>query len=147
MRGLALFLLLGSALACGVPGSRIHARVAYWAKAYGLDPLFLGALVWTESRYCPKAVSPKGAVGLGQVMPVAARSVGVPAEYLHHPDWNLVATARYLRWLWGRYRDWRKVLWAYNAGPRRVDEGRVPESARRYAEEVLRVYRYWKERR
>lgn len=144
IRTLALILLLGSGLACGYPDPAIHARVVRWAKAYGLDPLFLGAVVWVESRYCIRAVSPKGARGLGQVMPATAREMGVPEDYLYHPDWNLMASARYLRMLWGRYGDWRRVLWAYNAGPTRVDRGEIPRSTRRYAEEVIMIYWYWK---
>lgn len=143
---LALILLLGDGLACGYPDPAIHARVVYWARAYGLDPLFLGAVVWVESRYCTQALSPKGARGLGQVMPATAQGMGVPGNYLYHPDWNLMASSRYLRTLWMRYRDWQRVLWAYNAGPGRVDRDEVPLSTKRYAEEVFMVYRYWKKK-
>ena len=47
------------------------------AKKYGIDPILFGKVVGTESNYNPKAVSPKGAAGLGQLMPATAKEMGV----------------------------------------------------------------------
>jgi soluble lytic murein transglycosylase-like protein len=66
------------------------------AAAANVSPTLLAALVWQESRWNPQAVSPKGAMGLAQLMPGTARDLGVnPAD----PAQNLVGGARYLRQL------------------------------------------------
>lgn len=141
---LGLFLLPGGAVACGYPDPGIHARVERWARAFGLDPLLLGAVVWVESRYCVNALGKAGEVGLGQVKPRTALGLGVPPEYLSHPDWNLYATARYLRQLYLAFGDWSLALAAYNRGPGRVRREGVDPRGRAYVEKVLRVYAYWK---
>ncbi len=144
MRCLALLLFASSALACGYPDPGLHARVEYWARAFGLDPLLLGAVVWVESRYCVGAIGQAGEVGLGQVKPTTALGLGVDPRYLSHPDHNLYATARYLRELYLAFGDWTLALAAYNRGPGRVRREGVDAKGRAYAERVLAVYAYWK---
>ena len=82
------------------------------------------ALIDQESRFNPAALSPKGAQGLGQLMPQTAAQLGVDAA---EPMANLQGAARYLTAqlaAFGRL-DW--ALAAYNAGPHRVDQyGGVP---------------------
>jgi hypothetical protein len=82
------------------------------------------ALIDQESRFNPAALSPKGARGLGQLMPQTAAQLGVDAA---EPMANLHGAARYLTAqlaAFGRL-DW--ALAAYNAGPHRVDQyGGVP---------------------
>lgn len=66
-------------------------------------------------------------------------------EWRANPDWALWATAKHLRELYFAVGgDWRKALWAYNAGLGAVQRGRVPASTLRYAEKVLAVYRAWR---
>ena len=137
---LALF-LLGIAWASCAPTPALWAKMVRYASGFGVDPLLLYALVWEESRFCVNARGAKGEVGLGQVRPVAAKQVGVPAAYLSDPDWNLYATAKYLRYLYDRYRDWEKALVAYNGGPSRLDSGNPPASSRQYARRILSTYR------
>lgn len=85
----------------------------------------LDALVWTESRYNPMAVSPAGAVGLGQLMPATARQLGVADRM--DPVTNLWGSARYLRQLLDRFSLVHLALAAYNAGPHAVDRvGGIP---------------------
>lgn len=115
-------------------------KVVRWAGAFGLDPYLLYVVVWKESRFCAKAVGRAGEVGLGQVKPDTARFLGVPPAYLHDPDWNLYASAKYLRYLYERFRDWEKALMAYNGGPAKVMAGNPPEAARLYARHVLQLY-------
>ena len=68
----------------------------YAAEAqYGLPTGLLDALIWTESRYNPFAVSGAGAAGLGQLMPGTARELGVFNRF--DPRTNLMGAARYLR--------------------------------------------------
>ncbi len=79
--------------------------------------LFL-RLVDRESGWDSNAVSDKGAVGLAQLMPETADSLGVDAGA---PSENLDAGARYLRRQYDRFGSWRLALAAYNAGPAAVD--------------------------
>ena len=98
------------------------------AKSANVSPTLLSALVWQESRWNPQAVSPKGAMGLAQLMPATARDLGVnPAD----PVQNLQGGARYLRYLLDTFNgDVEKALAAYNAGPARVQRaGGVPAIA------------------
>lgn len=147
MRWLALGLVLGmgAGLACGQVPSGLWEKTRHYARAWGLDPYLVAAVVWTESRYCTQAVGRAGEVGLGQFMPGTwARTAGAPLAWRSNPDWALWATAKHLRSLWERHRDWNRALMAYNAGAGAVDRGRVPASSVQYARKVLAVYRKWK---
>ena len=77
------------------------------------------ALVEAESSYNPNAVSPKGAYGLGQLMPDTARALGVDPR---DPSQNLDGAARYLLAQLATFKDIDLALAAYNAGPHRVVE-------------------------
>lgn len=82
-------------------------------------------LIRAESAFDPRAVSPKGAQGLGQLMPATARELGVANSF--DPEENLDGAARYLCAQLARFGDPRLALAAYNAGPHRVVEhGGVP---------------------
>jgi soluble lytic murein transglycosylase-like protein len=144
LRRVAALLFTSFALACGYPDPEVHARVERWARAFGLDPLLVGAVVWVESKYCVGAVGQAGEVGLGQVKPGTALGVGVDPRYLAHPDHNLYATARYLRELYLAFGDWTLALAAYNRGPRRVRREGVDARGQAYVRKVLTVYAYWK---
>jgi soluble lytic murein transglycosylase-like protein len=109
------------------------------AAAANVSPTLLAALVWQESRWNPQAISPKGAMGLAQLMPGTARDLGVnPAD----PAQNLVGGARYLRQLLDQFDgNVEKALAAYNAGPARVrSAGGVPAIAetRAYVSSIVR---------
>lgn len=89
------------------------------AKKYGLDPNLLAGLVRQESNFNPYAVSHCGAMGLGQLMPETARSLGVKDPF--NAAQNLEATARYLKEQLDTFGgDLNKALAAYNAGPAAV---------------------------
>ncbi|MCX7896040.1 MAG: lytic transglycosylase domain-containing protein [Thermoanaerobaculum sp.] len=86
------------------------------ALAEGVDPALVMALVEVESGFDPAARSPRGAVGLMQVLPETAALVGVVAH--EDPQANLQAGCRYLRGLFEEFGgDMELVLAAYNAGP------------------------------
>ena len=88
---------------------------------YGLDPDIIFSLIRAESDFDPKAVSPKGAQGLMQLMPETAAKLGVtnPMDAAA----NVEGGTRYLQGLLEQYHyDLTKALAAYNAGPARVDQ-------------------------
>lgn len=134
-----LMLSGGAALACGTIPPDLWTLTRQAAVQQGLEPELLGAVVWHESRYCVDAVSPKGAVGLGQLMPATARELGVDAT---DPAQNLAGAARYLREQWNSFGDWTLALAAYNAGPGAVRRYGGPPFAetREYVTLVLQSY-------
>lgn len=149
-RLMALLVALSLGLACGRVPADLAGVAAYYARGYGLDPDLLIALVWVESRFCVNAVSPKGATGLGQIMPGTGRAMGIAEQHLRDPQWNLWGSARYLRQQWDTFQDWRLALAAYNAGPGAVRKYRgvppYPET-QKYVRDVLWVYQWLKKNR
>jgi soluble lytic murein transglycosylase-like protein len=101
------------------------AKINELAQRYDLSPSLLEAVVWQESRWRERAVSPAGARGLAQLMPGTARYLGVDPD---DPMQNLEGGARYLREQLNRFDgDLEKALAAYNAGPGRVERaGGIP---------------------
>ncbi len=98
------------------------------ASTAQISPDLLAALVHQESGWRTGAHSPKGAIGLAQLMPTTARQLGVnPLD----PASNLLGGARYLRNMLDRFDgDVALALAAYNAGPARVSRARgVPAIA------------------
>ena len=95
------------------------------ALSEGIDPKVAFALVNVESEFYHKAVSPKGAVGLTQVMPATARLLqpGVAYSDLFNHETNLRLGFRYLRDMIAYYDgDINLALTAYNRGPGTVDK-------------------------
>ncbi len=107
----------------GKPYQKLINRVA---DRHRIDRHVLTALVEVESARRTDAVSPKGARGLGQLMPDTAKRFGVLDP--HDPEDNLEGAAEYLSFLIQRYNgDLRLALAAYNAGEGAVDKyGDVP---------------------
>lgn len=105
--------------------TRWRARVAELAAKYDISPTLLEAVVWQESRWNERAVSPAGARGLAQLMPGTARQMGVDPD---DPMANLEGGARYLRMQLDAFDgNIEKALAAYNAGPLRVQQaGGIP---------------------
>jgi soluble lytic murein transglycosylase-like protein len=93
---------------------------------YRLDPDLVNSVIKAESAFHVRAVSPKGAQGLMQLMPDTASKLGVPNAF--DPQANVEGGTKYLRELLERYDfDLVKALAAYNAGPQRVEQfGGVP---------------------
>ncbi|AUX70912.1 lytic transglycosylase [Porphyrobacter sp. HT-58-2] len=109
---------------------------------YALPTGLLDALVWTESRYNPLAVSHTGAAGLGQLMPATARELGVTNRF--DPVSNIDGAARYLRQMLDRFGVVHLALAAYNAGPGAVTKaGGIPRNGETPAY-VRNVLRRWK---
>lgn len=99
------------------PATPWDAAITRTAAAYRIDPLFLHAVIHTESRYRPAAVSGAGAVGLMQIMPATGLGLGVARDRLSDGATNIDAGARHLKKLQRRYgRNFDLILAAYNAG-------------------------------
>lgn len=113
------------------------------ADANGLDPLLIAAIVEAESRFKPDRVSPRGAMGLMQVMSSTFDLYGGQGNPLD-PRFNLEIGTRYFRTLLERFDgDLELALAAYNAGPNCVARyGGVPPypETRGYVEKVLTAY-------
>jgi soluble lytic murein transglycosylase-like protein len=114
------------------------------ARRHEVEPALLHAVITAESAYNPRAVSPKGAAGLMQLMPATARRLGV--DNVYDPDQNIQGGARYLKELLQRFdNDLSLTLAAYNAGEQAVARygNRVPpyRETRGYVAKVLGLYR------
>ncbi|MBF9152215.1 lytic transglycosylase domain-containing protein [Novosphingobium jiangmenense] len=116
----------------------------YAAEAqYSLPAGLLDALVWTESRYNPLAVSPAGAAGLGQLMPTTAKELGVFNRF--DPKANIFGAARYLRQMLDRFGVVHLAVAAYNAGPGAVERaGGIPRNGEtpEYVHNVLQSWKF-----
>ncbi len=98
----------------------IHAAAA----SQHLPPALIEAVIGAESAYRERAVSPRGASGLMQLMPATARLYGVTDIF--DPRQNVAAGSRHLRGLLDRYgQDLARALAAYNAGTGAVDRAAV----------------------
>lgn len=117
----------------------VNALVDHASQQHNIDADLIHSLIRAESAYNPRAVSPKGAQGLMQLMPQTASELGVKDSFA--PADNIDAGTRYLRQLLALYNnDMKKALAAYNAGPRRVTQhGGVPpyRETRKYVSRVI----------
>ncbi len=127
------------------PGMQIRPRSREWeplvapiAARYNLDTELILRVIEAESGGDPRAVSPKGAMGLMQLMPGTARALGVSDPF--DPTQNIEGGVRYLSHLLQRFGDLRLALAAYNAGPGNVQRyGGVPPfpETERYIVKIL----------
>ncbi len=100
-------------------GETLDAVISEKSREHGVDERLVRAVISTESAGKPDAVSPKGAVGLMQLMPATARSLGVDPSV---PEENVDGGIRYLKDMAGRFSSLDEVLAAYNAGPGAVQK-------------------------
>lgn len=121
------------------PDPRVLVREA--AVRAGLPAAFVESVAKTESGFDPAAVSPKGAIGVMQLMPATAKTLGADPN---DPAQNIEAGARLLRELLIKYNgDVVKALAAYNAGETAVDryQGVPPyPETQHYVNTVVRDY-------
>jgi len=110
------------------------------AERFSIPAELIKAVIKQESNYDTRAVSHKGAMGLMQLMPETARSLGVEDPF--DPEENIFGGTRYLVDLINLYEgNLNKALAAYNAGPQRVTT-RVPNipETRGFVDAVLHFY-------
>ncbi len=129
---------------------RYDSLIAEAARKYDLDPNLIKAVMRYESQFKRYALSGAGAMGLMQLMPGTAASLGVDDAY--DPAQNIEAGARYLRKQINRFGDVRLALAGYNTGPNRVasygiqnpdneeEYNRISERVRGYVDIVLGNY-------
>jgi len=114
------------------------------AKKYSLPESFVRSVMKVESGFHPEALSPKGAIGLMQLMPQTAHDLGVDPK---DPAQNADGGAEYLRDLLAKYEDSPDqvllALAAYNAGPAAVEKYHGVPPYRETREYILRVLKNW----
>lgn len=118
---------------------RYRDLVTKTAARHGVDARVVSALIQVESAYHSRAVSPKGARGLMQLMPATGRQYG--ALDLFDPKVNVEAGVQHLKKLLTRY-DLPLALAAYNAGEAAVDRfGGIPpfRETQDYVTRILRL--------
>ena len=112
------------------------------AERYGVDADLIHCVIAVESNFNPKAVSPKNARGLMQLLPQTAAQLGV--KDIFDPEQNVDGGTRYLRDLLKKYSNLTLALAAYNAGPQRVDQygRRVPPylETMKYVQRIAKSY-------
>jgi soluble lytic murein transglycosylase-like protein len=116
--------------------------IRQYASLQGVRPDLVRAVIQVESAFNPRAVSPKGAMGLMQLMPATAKEFGVIDPF--NPTENIRAGVHYLRRLLDRYNDDEQLaLAAYNAGPGAVQKygNTVPpyKETRNYVEKIAGI--------
>ncbi len=122
--------------------------VEHASARFGVDPLLALAVIQVESRFDPTAVSPRGAIGLMQVLPETAAElaprIGISIEAedaLFDPETNILLGTYYLSRLLERFESVDAALAAFHAGPTRIESRveRRQEFSLRYADRVWDV--------
>jgi len=123
-----------------IGGTRVAELVRSASEETGLPQSLINAVIQTESAFNPHAVSPKGAMGLMQLMPETARLMNVEDPY--SPEENIFGGSRYLKNLLTQYNgDIVKSLAAYNAGPAVVKDSIPPYAeTNQYIRKVINLY-------
>ncbi len=123
-------------------GPELAELIRKYAAQYGLDPQLVQLVIRMESGFNPQAVSPKGAMGLMQLMPGTAALLGVRDPF--DVEQNLAGGIRYLKMCLDRFNNQLPLaLAAYNAGPENVSRfGGIPPFAEtvNYVRQIMAAY-------
>jgi hypothetical protein len=129
-----------------LPKAETLALIATAAAKHNVPAAFVQSIVAAESNFNCAAISPRGAIGLMQLMPETASQYGADPKI---PEQNIDAGTRYLRWLMNRYQNRRSsikhVIAAYNAGPGMVDRYHGIPPFRETRTYVTRVLGFFKQ--
>ena len=122
--------------------ANIDEIVETFAQKYNIDGDFIKAMIKQESGFNPNATSKKGAMGLMQLMPSTAKSLGVNDAY--NPWENIEGGVKYIKGLMDRFNNDEKLaLAAYNAGPNAVKRyGGIPpyKETQNYVKSIMSTY-------
>ncbi|MCM3880473.1 MAG: lytic transglycosylase domain-containing protein [Vicinamibacterales bacterium] len=129
-------------LPLGSVGSTYDPLIRQHASLQGVRADLVRAVIQVESAFNPRALSPKGAMGLMQLMPATAAQFGVIDPF--NPAENIRAGVKYLRMLLDKYNDNEQLaLAAYNAGPGAVDKygSKIPpyKETRNYVQRITNL--------
>lgn len=135
--------IFSSALTSTTDGNAdIDALIEQYSAKNGLDSAFVKAVIKQESGFQPKITSHCGAMGLMQLMPATANSLGVKDAY--DPEQNIAGGTKYLKGLLDRFGgDKSLALAAYNAGPNAVAKynGIPPyKETQNYVKNIMSMY-------
>nr|MBI1231938.1 transglycosylase SLT domain-containing protein [Cytophagales bacterium] len=101
--------------------AKFNSYIEIASKKHDVSKALIEAVIQVESAYNPNATSPKGAMGLMQLMPATARELGVSDAY--NAEENIEGGVKYLRYLLNAYEgETRLALAAYNAGEGAVNK-------------------------
>jgi len=119
-----------------------EAFIVQAGKTHFVDPDLVRAVIKIESNFNPRAVSPKGAQGLMQLMPQTAKDLGVADPF--NPAMNIQGGTMYLSRLLNTLEgNLPLCLAAYNAGPERVIPAKKIPAIRETRDYVRRVINYY----
>jgi len=126
-----------------VTRSEIDAHINEASRTCGIHPSFIRAVISAESNFENSALSKKGAMGLCQIMPDTARSLGVTDPW--NPGQNIRGATSFLKSLLREFNDPHRALAAYNWGPANIrNNKRIPGETRIYVDRVLKKYRAYR---
>lgn len=126
--------------------ANVEELIESFSNQYNVDSDFIKAIIKQESGFNTKATSPKGAMGLMQLMPATAESMGVTDAY--NPSQNIEGGVKYLKGLLDRFDNNKELaLAAYNAGPTAVKKyGGIPpyKETQNYVNSIMSAYEQMK---
>ena len=123
------------------PSDDIDTIINQAADMFRVDPALIRGVIKAESNFNTRSTSPKGAMGLMQLMPATARDLGVRNPYDAYE--NIMGGTRYLKGLLDRYDgDVDRALAAYNWGMGNVEKhpNRLPSETRTYVSRIKQYY-------
>ncbi len=132
----------------------VSEHIFEYSQKYGYDPLFLTALIITESSFNNRAKSHQGAIGLMQILPRTGSALASETQMtwkgkktLYDPEVNIALGAFYLNKLLKRFRDLSLALEAYNHGPTQLRQFlKLGIRPKKYSNKVYKNYNMIKAR-
>jgi hypothetical protein len=124
------------------PMSDMEVTIEKAARAFGVDADLIRSMIKVESNFAAGSTSPKGAMGLMQLMPATAREMGVNNPY--NPEESIIGGTRYFKSLLDRYHGNASLaLAAYNWGMGNLEKNpdKMPRETKDYISRVWRHYR------